>query len=364
MNKRKRIREWGRIGTGLFAMLLMTTAGYASEKPQSGRWTEERVNQWYAGHDWLVGCNFIPSTAINQLEMWQAETFDVETIDRELKWASELGMNTVRVYLHDLVWRADASGLKERIHTLLDIAAKYRIKPMLVLFDDVWRDNPQLGKQPDPVPGIHNSGWFKGPGTAVVNDTNQWGRLEGYVKDVLTEFGADDRVLLWDLFNEPNTNSAPLVAAAFVWAREINPSQPLTVGVWNRNPTYDEINAFQMDQSDVITFHLYGPAPSIKEWIGYFKKTGRPVICTEWLNRNNPETVFRQLPIFKRENVGCINWGLVSGKTQTMFPWGSPPNAPEPAAWFHDLLHKDGTPFDPREKALFQALTDRREKQP
>ncbi len=38
------------------------------------RWSVEKANEWYAKQPWLVGCNFIPSTAVNQLEMWQEET--------------------------------------------------------------------------------------------------------------------------------------------------------------------------------------------------------------------------------------------------------------------------------------------------
>ena len=325
-----------------------------------GRWPVEKVMDWYGKQPWLVGCNFQPSTAINQLEMWQEDTFDPETMDRELGWAAELGMNTVRVYLHDLAWVADADGFKKRIHAFLDIAARHGIRPLLVFFDDVWNDNPKIGKQPDPKPGIHNSGWFKSPGMSVVNDPTQWGRLERYVKDILAEFENDERVLAWDLYNEPQPTSQPLVAETFRWAREINPDQPLTVGVWIRTQPYAKINAFHTANSDVISFHHYGPANSSQQWIEQYKKLGRPIICTEWLNRKNADAVFKKLPMFKKENVGCYNWGLVTGKTQTMYPWGSKPNSPEPKVWFHDLLRKDGKPFDAKEAALFKDLTDRK----
>ena len=126
-----------------------------------GRWTAEKANAWYREQPWLVGCNFTPSTAINQLEMWQAETFDADTINRELGWAAELGFNTARVYLHDLVWQANADGFKQRIDRYLEIAAGHGIKTTFVLFDDCWNPDPKLGKQPDPIPGVHNSGWIE-----------------------------------------------------------------------------------------------------------------------------------------------------------------------------------------------------------
>jgi len=350
----------------LLMMLLcagFSLAGYAQESKSGDaggvkRWSREKANEWYAGQPWLVGCNFIPSTAINQLEMWQSDTFDPATIDRELKWASELGFNTVRVYLHDLAWEADAAGFKKRIGQFLDIAVKYNIRPIFVLFDDCWNANPKIGKQPEPKPGIHNSGWLQSPGKDVVHKPESWPRLERYVKDITGTFAKDKRVLMWDLYNEPGNEgqggkSLPLLKKAFVWVREVNPVQPLTAGIWHGNK---EFNDFQEAASDVITFHNYNNAENLAGQINSLKKQGRPVICTEWMRRGNSE-VATHLPIFKKENVGCCNWGLVSGKTQTIYPWGSPKDAPEPKVWFHDLLKKDGTPFNADETALFRKLT-------
>ncbi len=324
---------------------------------EGARWTEQKANEWYAPLPWLTGCNFIPSSAINQLEMWQADTFDPETIDRELGWATEFGFNTLRVYLHDLAWEADAEGFKKRMDAFLAIAARHGIRPFFVFFDDCWNDNPKIGKQPDPIPSVHNSGWLQSPSKAVVNAPEQWGRLEAYVKDVVKSFAQDERILLWDLYNEPGNSgqgekSLPLLKKAFAWARSAQPSQPLTVGVWFGNKA---LNDFQTGASDIISFHNYNDAESLKNQIAAMKKHGRPVICTEWLRRGH-SNVDSHLPIFKRENVGCVNWGLVAGKTQTIWGWGTKEGAPEPELWFHDFLKKDGTPFDPKEKALFREL--------
>lgn len=353
----------------LLALMLGTTLavpGYPQEVKSGvdggiNRWSKEKANKWYDQQPWLVGCNFSPSTAINQLEMWQEDTFDAQTIDRELKWASDIGFNTVRVYLHDLAWEADASGFKKRIKEFLDIAERHNIKPMFVLFDDVWNPNPKIGKQPAPQPGVHNSGWVQSPGKAVVNDPKSWPRLERYVKDIIGTFADDKRVLFWDLYNEPGNSeqgskSLPLLKKTFEWARESHPSQPITVGVWFGNK---ELNEFQLAASDIITFHNYNDANSLSDQIANLKEHGRPIICTEWLRREH-SNVASHLPIFKKERVGCYNWGLVSGKTQTIYPWGSKKGAPEPKVWFHDLLRKDGTPFDPKEVALFKELTARK----
>ena len=325
------------------------------------RWSEDKANAWYGQLPWLVGCNFVPSTAINQLEMWQADSWDPATIDRELGWAAGLGMNTVRVYLHDLAWEADAAGFKQRLGEFLAIADKHGIRPFFVFFDDCWNDNPKIGQQPAPKPSVHNSGWLQSPGIAVVNDPAQWDRLERYVKDIVGTFADDRRVLFWDLYNEPGNSgqgakSLPLVKKVFEWARAANPSQPLTVGVWHNNK---RLNHFQVTASDIISFHNYNNADNLAAQIAELKKHNRPLVCTEWLRRGHGE-VATCLPVFKQENVGCINWGLVSGKTQTIWPWGTKTGAPEPERWFHDLLHKDGTPHDPKEVELFRSLTGKK----
>jgi endo-1,4-beta-mannosidase len=325
---------------------------------QEARWTKDQANQWYKQQPWLVGCNFIPSTAINQLEMWQADTFDPKTIDRELGWAAGLGMNTVRIFLHDLAWEQDPKGFKERVGKFLDIAAKHKIRPLLVIFDDCWNQSPKPGKQPSPVPGVHNSGWVQSPGSAVVQDPKKWGRLENYVKDIIAAFGKDRRVLFWDLYNEPGNNSLdakslPLVQAVFRWARAAKPEQPLTVGVWFGNKM---LNDYQLAESDVITFHNYNDADNLRKEIKNLKKLGRPVICTEYMASKNNSLFTTCLPVFKEEHVGAYNWGLVSGKTQTIYPWGSPKGAPEPKLWFHDIFRADGSPYDPAEAALIKKL--------
>jgi len=330
------------------------------KRGDANRWSREKANEWYSRQPWLVGCNFIPSTAINQMEMWQADTFDAATIEREIKWASGLGFNTVRVYLHDLAWNADATGFKKRIDQFLEIAGKYRIRPIFVLFDDCWNANPKIGKQPEPQLGVHNSGWLQSPGRDMVNNPESWPRLEKYLKDVVGTFAQDKRVLLWDLYNEPGNEgqgnkSLPLLKMAFQWAREVNPTQPLTAGVWTG---LKDLNDFQEAASDVITFHNYNDAGNLAGQIAGLKKHGRPVICTEWMRRGTSD-VAACLPIFKQERVGCCSWGLVAGKTQTIYPWGSPQGAAEPNVWFHDLLRKDGTPFSAEEAALFRNLTGR-----
>src|SRR5512147_1007941 len=204
----------------------------------AARWSEAKASYWYQRQPWLVGCNYIPSTAVNQLEMWQAETFDAVTIDRELGWASSLGMNTVRVYLHDLPWVTNWDGFRTRINTFLDIADRHKISTIFVLLDDCWNPSPQQGPQPEPVPGVHNSRWVQSPGAKVVGDSDLWPRLERYVREVVRAFASDRRILMWDLYNEPGNSglgkkSLPLLEKVFEWARQVGPVQPLTSAVYD-----------------------------------------------------------------------------------------------------------------------------------
>jgi hypothetical protein len=320
------------------------------------RWTEQRAWDWYHHQPWIVGCNFIPSTAINQLEMWQAETFDPQGIERELKLAESIGFNTVRVYLHDLLWSQDEVGFKGRIDTFLKIATASKIKPIFVFFDDCWSQDFTLGKQPEPRPGVHNSGWVQSPGTRIVLDPACHPYLKPYVQDILVSFGKDDRVRMWDLYNEPGNNqleekSIDLLKAVFEWAREVDPCQPLSVGVWFDLPI---LNQFQLANSDVITFHDYLPEDHLRSQIAELRAYGRPLICTEYLARGRNCCFETNMPVFKQEHVGCINWGLVNGKTQTNFAWASV----QPSdIWFHDIFNSDGRPYREEEVKFIKSIT-------
>ena len=342
-----------------------------------GRWPVDEAQAWRARVGWLVGCNFTPSTAGNQLEMWQATTFDPDTIDRELGWAAGLGMNAVRVYLHDLLWADDSDGFSTRMDYVLAIAAGHGIGMIPVLLDGVWHPRPVLGPQREPRPRLHNSIWVQSPGAEFLYERARWDELRPYVTGVLERFGDDDRVLAWDLFNEPDqldmdtirsgsrddkaAAATDLLEQVFAWARSVGPSQPLTAGLWEWRPDHgpvdNRINQVMLDNSDIVSFHCYEPETALRATIAALAAEGRPLLCTEWLARSAGSTA-DLLEVFAETGVGAINWGLVDGRTQTRFPWRSwtePVSDDEP--WFHELLHRDGRPYDEGEAALFRALT-------
>lgn len=342
--------------------LFFSTAVRAQNTPTGKVWSIEKANQWYQKQAWMTGADFLPSTAINQLEMWQAATFDAATIDKELGWAEGIGFNTMRVYLHSLAWQQDQKGFKSRVDKYLSIADKHHIKTIFVFFDDCWNKQGKIGKQPAPKPGIHNSGWLQDPGDPNSKEEANFPALEKYVKDVMTHFKNDQRILLWDLYNEPGnsgklTTSLPLLKSVFGWARAVDPSQPISAGIWAWD--YEELNAFQALNSDVITYHDYEEPQWHQRTIDLLKSHGRPMICTEYMARTRNSRFENILPMLKKENIGAINWGLVDGKSNTKYAWDTPlPNGAEPKEWFHDIFHKDGKPYKADEVELIKKMNN------
>jgi hypothetical protein len=322
----------------------------------------------------------VPSDAINQLEMWQAGTFDPAEVDRELGWAEGMGMNTMRVFLHNLLWEQDPAGFQNRINQFLVIASKHHIRPIFVLFDSCWDPDPKLGTQHSPVPGVHNSGWVQAPGRAILRDPSQYGRLKSYVQGVVGAFANDPRVLAWDVWNEPDnrnrtsyprsevTNKSelvlPLLPQVFAWARSVHPIQPLTSGIWAGDwSSLDRMSPMarlQIQESDIITFHSYSWPEVFEAKIQQLRQFHRPILCTEYMARGVGRLFDLVLPIAKKEHVGAISWGLVKGKSQTYLPWDSwthPYLATPPVVWFHDILYEDGRPYRLKEVNLIRSLT-------
>lgn len=345
------------------------------------RWAPEAAHEWFKAQPWLVGCNFTPSNAINQLEMWQASSFDSATIDRELALAASVGMNAVRVYLHDLLWLEDSAAFLERIDAFLAMADRHGIRAMLVLFDSCWHPEPELGPQPEPRAGVHNSGWVQSPGVSVLQNAQEHSRLEDYVRGVVARFASDERVIAWDIWNEPDNGPevalcdpvalkakadlvVPLMLDAFRWAREMGPTQPLTSGIWlgdwSAPDLLSPIQRAQTDNSDVISFHNYGIAEDFAQRVNWLKAMGRPLLCTEYMARPAGSTFQAILPVAKEHGVGTFCWGLVRGKTQTHLPWDkweNPNIEGLKERWFHDIFDQDGTPHDETEVEFLRLIS-------
>jgi hypothetical protein len=352
----------------------------AGRRGVRGRWTVDEAAAWGERTPWLVGCNYAPRTAINQLEMWQADSWDPKTIKQELGWAASLGFNSVRVFLHDLVWAEEGNAYLDRIDQFLSIADKHGIGVMPVFFDSVWHPFPQLGVQRAPEPGVHNSGWVQSPGVAVLRDEKRFAKLKGYVTAVIKRFADDPRVQVWDVWNEPDNNNAmsygprdikdkgplvtPLIAQVFEWARSAKPSQPLTSAVWWGGHWDDDAKLqpwekVQLEESDVVSFHWYGTPETTEEAVKKLQRVGRPLLCTEYMARANGSTFEGVMPVLQRHKVGAYNWGFVAGKSQTNYAWDSwqKPYGAEPPVWFHDIFRGDGTAYKPAEVKAIRRIT-------
>ena len=375
----KQMKKHSLAGLLAGAMLLsgLLLGGPASAAP---RWSTEKANTWYQKQGWMVGCNFSPSTAINELEMWQADTFDLPTIDRELGWAEGLGFTSVRVFLHNLPWQEDSKGFTKRMDQVVKAADKHHIGVMFVLLDSCWDPFPKSGKQRDPKPGLHNSGWVQAPGRELLEHPERWdAELKPYVQGVIRHFRKDRRVQVWDLMNEPdNTNGSSygkqeptnkpdrtleLLKKVWAWAKEVNPEQPLTsgpwIGDWSSTDKLSPMARFQLEESDVITYHNYGPEADQRKRVEWLRPYHRPLICTEYMARPLGSTFQNILPYLKSEHVGAYNWGFVSGKTQTIYPWDSwqKPYATEPPVWFHDIFRSNGAPYREEEVRFIRQIT-------
>jgi hypothetical protein len=343
-------------------------------------WSSEKAKAWQERTGWLVGCNYITSNAVNQLEMWQPETFDLPTIDKELGWAANLGFNTVRVFLHSILWYEDSEAYLKRIDQFLTVADKHGIRTMFVFFDAVWDPNPLKGIQKEPTKGIHNSGWVQCPGFNILNDVNEHDTMKDYVQGIISYFRIDERVVIWDLFNEPdNVNAASyndqhyvlpkadlsllLLRKAFEWARAVNPIQPLTSGPWQRAWNVDEelslIDHFMFTQSDVISFHCYEKKAEMEERILALKRYNKPMFCTEYMARPLGSTFEDIMPLLKEHGVGAYNWGFIEGRSQTHFPWDSWVKAyeEEPELWFHDIYRTNGEAYNKEEVEFIKRMT-------
>jgi len=350
------------------------------EELSSLAWSRGRIEKWYASREWPVGANFLPSTAINMIEMFREEDFDRATIDRELGWAADTGMNCMRVFLPYLLWKEDREAFLDRFDRYMAIAWSHGIGTIPVLFDSVWDPYPEAGPQREPVPGVHNSGWVQSPGIDALMDREEYPLLEEYVRRVTGRFAHDERILFWDLYNEPDNGNIPLyhrreprfktpqvyrlLSLTWLWARESRTEQPLTAGVWTGDWSPDSTDPFvrlQLDASDLISFHVYSDAVKTERRLVQLQEYGRPLVCTEYMARPMGSTFQDILPLFRDNRVGAVSWGLVSGRSQTIYPWDSweKPYPTEPDPWFHDIFYPDGTPYNREETDLIKKLTGR-----
>ena len=327
------------------------------------RWSEEKANEWYASQPWPVGCVYMPSYGGTPVEIWGKEYFKPEVVDSELALAEDLGFNAIRLFLCDVVWQEDPKGFMNRLEETVRLADKHGMRILMTFFTNGGTiKNPYTGPQPQPVPGVHNSVWMSSPGKDVVNNPEKWPIIERYLKQVMKRYRNDPRILAWCLYNEPEHSDGfdtiHFIKAVYRWAREVNPSQPITspmCALPDARSYNKPISDFICANSDIISFHCYDDINRTRQFVDYALQFGRPVLCSEWMARTRGSDYPSILPLFKEKKIGSFSYGLVNGKQQCQYPWntvvdGKPvPFTEEPELWFHDLFRPDHTPYDEEE---------------
>jgi len=351
----------------------------------------QQVWQWYNSHPLLIGFNYIPRYAVNFMEMWIEEKFDIVIIEEELSWAVQRGYNSLRTNIPMCLYEDDCEGLTSRINTFLDVCQRHNISVMLCPLDDC-EFGGLIGKESlqEPIPRVHNSRAVGSPGRAVILDPSQWHRVESFIRYVIRTWGGDSRILLWDLWNEPGNsweftptgtrvidqhaqfeeNALRLMELVFTWARQEYPLQPLSTSAWHvPDPFFDNIEedsspmialSHPIDQramqlSDVITIHAYCGEALLRSILTKCSLYNKPLMLTEWMARHADSRFENLLPVLEEFQVGSYQWGLVAGRSQTYLPW---PHVAEKfqdsQTWFHDVLNADGTAHDVEEMAILK----------
>lgn len=358
----------------IFSVQPVSARKKAAPKPvvPAERWTEEKANAWYEAQPWPVGCVFMPSYAGTPIELWGKEYFKPDVVDYELGLAEELGFNCIRLFLNDLVWQDDPDGFMDRLEQTVALADKHGLRILMTFFTNGGTfKNAFLGPQPQPQPGIHNSTWMPSPGIDIVNNPEKWPIIERYEKTVLTRYKDDPRILAWCLYNEPENKAAefktlPFLREVYKWAREVNPSQPITSPVWQipgSGGTNLPIVSFICDNSDIVSFHCYADYTVCSRFVNYMRQFNRPILCSEWMARTKGSDYFSILPLFKKYKIGSFSYGLVNGKQQCHYPWNAVVNGKkvpfteDPPVWFHDLFRPDGTPWNEVEAQFIKSMT-------
>ncbi len=352
------------------------------------KWTKEKIWDWYNSRPWMRGCNYIPADCCNRIEMWQALDFEkhLETMEQEFALMQSVGYNSIRVILEYIVYEGEHDSFMERFERFLSLADKYGISVMVCFGNDCTvpknsgERTPRLGPQEYDI-GYHGgkkiSPHGSNPDKVGYSLLDEPESAEGFfrmVREIVTKYAGDERICIWDLFNEPGANnrgeiSVPHVRKIFETARECNPCQPLTSGTWHTPAPgpYDATPAeyAALELSDIISFHCYGGMDQNVERIHACRKWGRPMLNTEWLNRCSHNNVNIFFPLYYLEKIGCWNWGFVAGKTQTYEPWESywrelennPGADLDITKWQHDLFRPNLRPYDPMEITYIKAYS-------
>ena len=350
------------------------------------RWSSKQAQEWYSKQGWLRGCNFIGSDCTNRLDMWQSYKSEEKllTAEKELALCEKIGFNTVRLWANFDVYYKEADAFMDILEKYITLCDKYHQKVMMVLAyeEDLPRGDvfiaKEMGEQAYAL-GEHQGRipLSKEEEAKTPKHYMEYDELKDLfikmVKDIVSKYCNDERILCWNIYNEPgiaiNERSIPILNTLFEVVRSYDPIQPLCADVWRgldngKIKSKEEQLAF--DLSDIISFHSYLPYEHFVEELSYWNKCERPVFLTEWLHRINHNNIFEIYPLLFLNNIANYCWGFVVGKTQTNEPWPYMWYEYEQGIitdfdftkWQHDLFRPNLRPYDPKEIKLITKFNE------
>lgn len=342
-------------------------------------WSKAKANDWYANMPWMRGCNYMPPECANRIDMWQSLNFERNLQSMELDFAlmQTIGFNSIRVILEFIVWDQEHDTFMANFERFLALAAKYDIMVMVCFANDCDRlrynyPPKKLGPQTYDI-GYHggkkpleeNLSGFPFRYYPELDDPETAERFYAMVREIISRYAADPRICVWDLYNEPGIygfdNSLPHVERIFEEARKVETIQPVTACIWWNIVDQTQVRALEL--SDVVSYHSYRDYESNIDEIAELRQYGRPLLLTEWLDRNHGNTIQQLFPIFYLEKISCWNWGFTAGAYQTYEPGNYRftmiklgercTDGFDYTKWMHDLF-RAGTrhPYDPNEIAI------------
>jgi hypothetical protein len=280
----------------------------------------------------IRGANYVPSHASTSVAAWAR--YDADRIDRELGYAERLRLNSLRVFLQYVVYERDPADFLLKLEDFVVRCDRHGIRPLFVLFDSCFGEEPSLEKADSPA-------WVNNPGFSRLKQRDA---LERYVRDVVTPFRGDRRVLGWDVMNEPMADFHHVTRAErdAIWefvrhfcgfVKQTDPTHPITVG--EAVVEYLPKNAGHVD---FLSVHSYAAdRDEFKKDLDlarhYGRSCGKPVVVTECGNPGAGQKYEMVFDVLGKERLGFYFWELMIGKIQFQNMAG--------------LIYPDGSTRDP-----------------
>lgn len=316
------------VTVALISLLCLAAPASANPKPYERNATPPT--------DGRVGSNYTPAYASSPIQFWH--DFRPDVVRKELEAAKKnFGVSMLRVYINTTNYFEDKDALFANLETFIDIADKAGIKPGFVFFSGDHRaDGAVYLKGPyKPRPGHHNGRWPSCPQEHEWDKDNpdNFDKFKPYIQDVIRKYRADERVLFWEIHNEPphgDKRRDALKRAGYAWAKELKPIQPVMNCEHNGGWGDSEV-------TDVVSSHVYHCIWGI--WntfadVGLKEGNHKGTMFTEagarWKatrrNHAGPTDVMFWLDEHRRKNNKPIPgvmlcWELNVGNTNTRWHW-------------------------------------------